>query len=146
MTEALGFLDMKQICYCLAHCILKHIDFGQGFLFLQDLKDFKSGAQVKDLDFSYNLGALKIDVEQAKKAKTDKDKQAFESLKKQMEEKSTPLQDTTKGLAVEKQQSAGSIEEDVKSDHSSGIEDFYEDDPKSDLDYSQTHLDDFLKS
>jgi hypothetical protein len=28
MTEALGFLDMKQICYCLAHAIMKHIEFG----------------------------------------------------------------------------------------------------------------------
>lgn len=37
VTEALGFLDMKQICYCLAHAIIKHLEFGQGFYFLMDL-------------------------------------------------------------------------------------------------------------
>jgi len=41
MTEALGFIDMKQICYCLAHALMKHIEFGQGFLFLSDLQDYK---------------------------------------------------------------------------------------------------------
>jgi len=37
ITEALGFIDMKQICYCLAHALMKHISFGQGFYFLSDL-------------------------------------------------------------------------------------------------------------
>jgi hypothetical protein len=36
VTEALGFLDMKQICYCLAHALMKHIEFGNGFFFLID--------------------------------------------------------------------------------------------------------------
>lgn len=38
--------------------------------------------EVKDLDFSYNLGALKIDVEQAKKKVKDEKNRAFEELKK----------------------------------------------------------------
>jgi hypothetical protein len=28
MTEALGFIDMKQICYCLASALMRHIEFG----------------------------------------------------------------------------------------------------------------------
>jgi hypothetical protein len=28
VTETLGFLDMKQICYCLAGALIKHIEFG----------------------------------------------------------------------------------------------------------------------
>lgn len=40
VTEALGFLDMKQICYCLAHALMKHIDFGKGFYFLMDLQQY----------------------------------------------------------------------------------------------------------
>jgi hypothetical protein len=39
VTEALGFVDMKQICYCLANAILKHIDFCKGFYFLVDLQE-----------------------------------------------------------------------------------------------------------
>lgn len=38
VTEALGFLDLKQICYCLAHALMKHIEFGKGFYFLTDLQ------------------------------------------------------------------------------------------------------------
>ena len=34
MTEALGFLDMKQICFCLAHALMKHLEFGMGFFHL----------------------------------------------------------------------------------------------------------------
>jgi len=40
ITEALGFLDLKQICYCLAHALMRHIEFGQGFYFLTDLQEF----------------------------------------------------------------------------------------------------------
>ena len=27
VTSALGYLDLKQICYCLAHALMKHIEF-----------------------------------------------------------------------------------------------------------------------
>ena len=40
VTETLGFIDMKQICYCLAHSLMKHIDFGKGFYFLSDLQQY----------------------------------------------------------------------------------------------------------
>ena len=66
VTEALGFVDMKQICYCLANAILKHIDFCKGFYFLVDLQESIKNQQ-KDpdnLEFSYNLGELKIELPQ----------------------------------------------------------------------------------
>ena len=40
VTEALGFLDMKQICYCLAHALMKHVEFWKGFYFLMDLQQY----------------------------------------------------------------------------------------------------------
>ena len=40
VTETLGFVDMKQICYCLAHALQKHVDFGKGFYFLTDLQQY----------------------------------------------------------------------------------------------------------
>lgn len=38
VTSALGYLDLKQICYCLANALMKHIEFSQGFYFFDDLK------------------------------------------------------------------------------------------------------------
>lgn len=40
ITSALGYLDLKQICYCLAHALNKHIEFSQGFFFLGDLREY----------------------------------------------------------------------------------------------------------
>ena len=37
ITSALGYLDLKQICYCLAQALNKHIQFSQGFFFLSEL-------------------------------------------------------------------------------------------------------------
>ena len=37
VTSALGYLDLKQICYCLAQALMKHIEFSEGFFFLGDL-------------------------------------------------------------------------------------------------------------
>lgn len=37
VTSALGYLDLKQICYCLAHALNKHIQFSRGHYFLGDL-------------------------------------------------------------------------------------------------------------
>ena len=76
VTSALGYLDLKQICYCLAQAMNKHIEFSQGFFFLEDLK--KSALQKNEIvgdqvDFSYNLGDLKIDVDAAKKKQAEKE-------------------------------------------------------------------------
>ena len=64
VTETLGFVDMKQICYCLAHAIMRHIEFSRGFYFLVDLQQSIQQNQQKedDLEFSYKLGELKIDI------------------------------------------------------------------------------------
>ena len=39
VTSALGYLDLKQICYCLAQALMKHIEFSQGHFFLGDLRE-----------------------------------------------------------------------------------------------------------
>lgn len=71
VTEALGFLDMKQICYCLAQALMKHIEFGKGFFFLPDLQKYLKHCEEKQIDdkptntnlnleFTYDLGEMKI--------------------------------------------------------------------------------------
>lgn len=67
MSTALGYLDLKQICFCLAQGLNKHIQFSKGHLFLEELKAKKD--EVDQVDFSYNLGELKIDFEKQKKEK-----------------------------------------------------------------------------
>lgn len=63
---------MKQICYCLANALLKHIEFAQGFYFLDDLQAYLKAVKGpeecdpsgKDLEFTYDLGdKMKIDIE-----------------------------------------------------------------------------------
>jgi hypothetical protein len=62
ITSALGYLDLKQICYCLAHALNKHIEFSQGFFILGDLREQHRKEQPdpdlkgQDLEFTYNLG------------------------------------------------------------------------------------------
>ena len=95
VTSALGYLDLKQICYCLAQALNKHIEFSKANFFLSDLK---TEAQQKNenvgdqVEFSYNLGSgMKIDVAAAKEKQAEKEKKKqerqkeFEELKKQME-------------------------------------------------------------
>lgn len=91
VTSALGYLDLKQICYCLAQALMKHIEFSQGFFFLGDLQshikakrqaqkerspeaendpldEMKDLPMNENLEFTYNLGdKFKIDVDEAKK-------------------------------------------------------------------------------
>ena len=80
VTSALGYLDLKQICYCLAQALNKHIKFSRGNLFLDDLKQqIKLDKDSKEMDgniidFSYKIKEpLKIDVEAAKQKKADKE-------------------------------------------------------------------------
>lgn len=83
VTSALGYLDLKQICFCLARALGRHIEFSQGCFFLDDLKMMKQNAeeaQIDKLEFSYNLGdQLKIDLEEAKKRQREKKKKADQS-------------------------------------------------------------------
>lgn len=84
VTSALGYLDLKQICYCLARALARHIEFSRGHFFLDDLKVMRkqNETKVENLDFSYNLGKdLKIDIEEAKKKQKEKKKKEDESKK-----------------------------------------------------------------
>lgn len=87
VTEALGFIDMKQMCYCLAQALMKHIDFGKGFYFLQDLQNYIDQVPQSDkkklledstesrnpyrinndkLEFTYDLGELPLHIPERK--------------------------------------------------------------------------------
>ena len=110
VTSALGYLDLKQICYCLAQALNKHIQFSQGQFFLGDLQDMVKQKKIEEpsevhanmkgeeLEFTYNLGdKFRIDIEGAKKRKEEREQESkknFEELKRQMEESaklSTPV-------------------------------------------------------
>jgi hypothetical protein len=61
ITSALGYLDLKQICYCLAQALMKHINYANSHYFVDDIK------KDADVEFSYDLGkGMKIDLEAAK--------------------------------------------------------------------------------
>ena len=77
VTSALGYLDLKQICYCLAQALTKHIEFSKGQYFLDDLKGIvKQNPHELPADlaeFSYNLGkGMKIDIDAAKEKQAAK--------------------------------------------------------------------------
>lgn len=48
VTSALGYLDLKQICYCLAQALNKHIVFSQGFFFLGELQIFVKQTRINN--------------------------------------------------------------------------------------------------
>lgn len=45
VTSALGYLDLKQICFCLAKALNKHLDFSKGQMFLDDLQRIEDSEQ-----------------------------------------------------------------------------------------------------
>ena len=68
VTSALGYLDLKQICYCLARALSRHIEFSRGQFFLDDMAKKQTDKEVENIEFSYNLGdKLKIDIDDAKR-------------------------------------------------------------------------------
>jgi hypothetical protein len=184
VTSALGYLDLKQICFCLANALMRHVEFSRGNSFIQDLRaDAETanadnrGAQI-DVEFSYKLGGLKIDVDEAKR-NAEKRAQKEQETKLEVEKLQRAMENSTKKAETDKARALASItpkltaskapasniedevEEEIKDE--SGVddqEDFYEDDfeeePKQpvasgeladlDMDYSQTQLDEFLKS
>ena len=100
VTSALGYLDLKQICYCLANALMKHIEFSRGFFFLEELQehlksqnDYIRGADTDreslPLEFTYNIkDNLKIDLEKArqkKQAMEEQSRKELEELKSKMQ-------------------------------------------------------------
>lgn len=157
VTSALGYLDLKQICYCLAQALNKHIQFSQGHFFLNDLQEYVKQKKLEEsqanfnnmkgeeLEFTYNLGDnFKIDIEGAKKRKVEREereqesKKNFEELKKQMEESAkTPVIQTSEKLQSSEVRQKPPVDEDADEiedevgdslNGDDGIEDFYGDD------------------
>jgi hypothetical protein len=48
LTDALGYIDLKNIIRCLAHAVQRHIDYSKGFLFIEELEDVNE-------EFSYQF-------------------------------------------------------------------------------------------
>lgn len=186
VTSALGYLDLKQICFCLAQGIMKHITFSKGQFFLDDLK--RQENQADDLEFSYNLGKdMRIDVEAAKLKRKEKqmaNQSNFDQIKQQIETTANKTEyQTPQSLSNQKFDDFEVEERDNSDDNDSikdetqeqvEVDDNYEeiqatediktkqvqsktdlakfnstnrhDDENLDMDYSQSHLDQFLKS
>lgn len=72
---------------------MKHIEFSQGFYFLDDLQEHMQNSSQTErqqkFDFTYNIqDQLKIDLDKAKQNKLKKEearRQEFEALKNKME-------------------------------------------------------------
>ena len=106
----MGYLDLKQICFCLAQALNKHIQFSKGHLFLNDLKNKKAAPE--EVEFSYNLGKnMQIDVQRIKEQKKQQNQKQFEELKNKMEQEKF-VSKTPKNLTNNK------YEEEVESDGS----------------------------
>jgi len=101
VTSTLGYLDLKQICYCLAQAMNKHIEFSKGLFFLDDLKLMKEEMKdPTDLEFSYNLGEeLKIDIDKLKAKKNEEKLVKKEAALKEFEDLKKKMESTEKSVA-----------------------------------------------
>jgi hypothetical protein len=160
----LGYLDLKQICFCLAQGLNKHIQFSKGHLFLDDLKNKK--AVPDEVEFSYNLGKnMQIDVQRIKERKKEQNQKQFEELKNKMEQEKF-VNKTPKNLTNNKYEKEAESDGSIKDETDDGIENCYDEqnleeqklkqqvkpslahtiNEDLDMDYSQSHLDEFLRS
>jgi hypothetical protein len=68
VTDTIGVIDVKCICKCLAHAIMKHIEFSKGNILIDDLVPNEEDVP----EFSYGLGKeLKIDFEEIHRKKEE---------------------------------------------------------------------------
>lgn len=82
MSDAIGYLDLRQLCKSFGKAIMRHIDFSKGLYFVDDLKKLNDLMEAEGfdvsgkLDFSYNLDAnMQISLNRMnKKARQHKDK------------------------------------------------------------------------
>ena len=66
VDETIGIIDIENICKCLAHAILKHIEFSKGEVLIDDLV-----SEEEDIpQFSYEFGTeLRIDLDEIQRKK-----------------------------------------------------------------------------
>ncbi len=63
MSDAIGYIDLRQLCKSFAKAIMWHISFSKGLYFVEDLKKLNElmeaeGFEVSGkLDFSYDMNA-----------------------------------------------------------------------------------------
>jgi len=166
LDSAIGMLDLKLLCRCLAYAIHKHIVFSQGHTLLSDLNNAPTPAAKEPQNFAYNLNdMLKIniptkiegnayDIKETpwkSKSVTTKDSKS-KSEKSDEEEKKDKVEELVpEKLAPEKYKQ-------LISESFSALTGQYvppellnsyltvENDEDIDLSYTQTHLDEFIKS
>jgi len=70
MSDAIAYIDLRQLCKSFAKAIMRHIQFSKGLYFIEDLKKLNELMEAEGfetsgkLDFSYNLEAnMKISLE-----------------------------------------------------------------------------------
>ena len=75
MNDGILIIDVECICKCLAHAILKHIEFSNGKTLVDDLVP-----ESQDIpEFSYEFGKeLKIDIEEIKRRKAEEEYQKYQ--------------------------------------------------------------------
>lgn len=72
LADAIGYVDLRQICRCFARAVLKHIDFSRGYDFLEELRSIEGD---RELQFSYHMqGPLRIAARDARGKKEEEEK------------------------------------------------------------------------
>ena len=84
--EAIGYIDLRQLCKSFSKAIMRHIEFSKGLYFTDDIKRLNELMEAEgfeasaDLEFSYNLDAnMKIHLDKInQKQREEKEKAAKE--------------------------------------------------------------------
>lgn len=76
INDAICIIDVESICKCLAHAVLKHIEFSQGKVLVDDLVPDDQDIP----EFSYEFGKeLKIDLEEIKMRKEQEEYEKYQN-------------------------------------------------------------------
>lgn len=141
---AIGNIDMRGLLKCFARALCKHIEFSEGFLFLDDLKSItkqiykEHGIPEESVEFSYGQGDLRIDLHGKKQTKEQK-----EQMKKEGEvKKQDNFNKIQKIFGQEEPQEkpTGKVFEYPEQP------DQVEPEPEEEIDYSHEHLEEFMRS
>lgn len=149
--QAIGSIDMRRLCKCFAKAISKHIEFSEGFLFLEDLKAITKEIyrehgieQDQSINFSYGLGkdlAIKFQTQNPVK-EVDRQK-----LTQEGQTKNQANFDKLAGAFGDfntQKQKEGKVFEYHEKDNEEQKND--EGDFEDEMDYSHAHLEEFMIS
>jgi len=151
ISQAIGNIDMRRLWKCFSKAICKHIEFSEGFLFLEDLKSVTNqiyaehGIPEESINFSYGQGKeLKISMQGKKIGKEEK-----EIMKKEGEVNKNLNFDQLAGIFENKNHEGKVFEYHEQQEELKGQNpqlDDKERDIEDNIDYSHEHLEEFMKS